>query len=160
MKRIIQVLLITSTIAICVTLSKQVTGFGGKATAIFAKPRTMMIDEINLDKLKPGESITSNFKVTNHNENQISDVPMLYKISIKTENYLPLKFELREIVEGNVETENLLKNGQTEEIELPISKCEREYQITVTWDETEKNYLYSSEIDSVKIVIDSYQKSV
>ena len=43
---------------------------------------------------------------------------------------------------------------------MPTDKYEQEYQLTVSWNGDEKNYLYSNEIDCVKIIVDSYQKAI
>lgn len=158
--KIIQILLFTTVIVACITLSKYKTALATKATAIFANPRTILVDEIDLDKLKPGESITSNFRITNSENEKTSDVQMIYTIAIETGNYLPLKFDLRKIENGEAIGDNLLNEGGTEEIEMPKSKYDQEYQLTITWDNNEKNYLYSDEIDFVKVIMNSYQKSI
>lgn len=157
----VQLLLFTTVIVACMALAKYKTAMGSKVTAIMANPKTVFIDEVNLKSLKPGSSITSNFKVKNYEENSVSDVIMIYTIKIETGKYLPLEFEIKKVNNGEVENQNLLmQNNSTLEIEMPAEKYEQEYQITVKWADTEKNYLYSDEIDYVKIIVDSYQKSV
>ena len=158
--KIIQILLFTTVIVVCVTLSKYKTALATKATAVFANPKTILIDEINLDELRPGESITTNFRITNSEKEKTSDVQMIYTIAIETGNYLPLKFDLKKIENGESVGSNLLNEGGTEEIEMPKNKYDQEYQLTITWDNSEKNYLYSDEIDYVKIIMNSYQKSI
>ena len=94
---IIQVLLFTTVIVTCITLSKYRTALGSKATVIIGNPKTTLIDEIELTDLKPGNSITSNFKVRNFEKENKSDINMIYTIKLETGNYLPLKFELKKL---------------------------------------------------------------
>ena len=157
---IIQVLLFTTVIVTCITLSKYRTALGSKATVIIGNPKTTLSDEIELTDLKPGNSITSNFKVRNFEKENKSDINMIYTIKLETGNYLPLKFELKKIENGEVNGDNLLSNNVTQEFEMATEKYEQEYQLTVSWDSEEKNYLYSNEIDYVKIILESYQKTI
>lgn len=158
--KVVQILLFTTVIVVCITFSKYKTALGGKATAIIGNPKTTVVDEVVLTELKPGDSITSNFKVKNFDENKTSDISMVYTIKLETEKYLPLNFELKKVENGEIQEENLLNNNITQEIEMPTDKYEQEYQLTVSWNGDEKNYLYSNEIDCVKIIVDSYQKAI
>lgn len=157
----VQLLLFTTVIVACFALAKYRTAMGSSVVAIMANPKTIFTDQVNLSSLKPGGSITSNFVVKNYNENGISDVSMIYVIKIETGKYLPLEFTINKINDGQPEGENLLQqDNSTLKIEMPTEKYEQEYQITVKWKDEEKNYLYSDEIDYVKIIVDSYQKSI
>lgn len=156
----VQILLFTTVIVVCITFSKYKTALGSKATAIIGNPKTTVVDEVILTEMKPGDSITSNFKVRNFDESKTSDIPMIYTIKLETRNYLPLNFELKKVENGEVQSENLLSNNITQEVEMEANKYEQEYQLTVNWNSEENNYLYSNEIDCVKIIVESYQKAI
>ena len=44
--KVIQILLFTTVIVVCITFSKYKTALGGKATAIIGNPKTTVVDEV------------------------------------------------------------------------------------------------------------------
>lgn len=163
--RLIQVLLCTTIIVACITLSKYKSSMASKTTAQIAKATlTSNIDEIVLNDMEPGNVKEYYFEVGSTEER---DVAMLYTVKLETGSYLPLSFELRRVQtetgEGTQEVlgENLLTNGNsTSEIDMPMEDKTHKYKLIVKWDEQDKNYEYSTEIDYVDIVIYAYQASV
>lgn len=156
--KLIQILLFTTIIVVCYSLSKFYRAQAGETTAILGKPIvTTNLQEIIIENLSPGQKQTYLFKVSNYEDNKISDVDMSYTIEIQSEKYLPLQFELKIVENGTSIGENLLKNNVTETIHMGIEKYEQEYELTILWDENEKNYQYSEEIDYVEILLNSYQ---
>lgn len=157
--KLFQILLFTTIIVACYSLSKFYNASAGKATAILGQPiATTTLEEIILEDLKPSETKKYKFKVSNYKNDKISDIDMTYTLQIKSERYLPINFELKKL-ENNIPTgENLLKNNITEKINMGKEKYEQEYELSITWDEKDKNYKYSKEIDYVEIVLNSYQE--
>ena len=159
--RLIQILLFTTIVVVCYSLSKFYTASAGDVTAIIGKPIvTSTLNEIVLENLQPGASKTYRFVVSNYNADKVSDIEMTYTIEIKSEKYLPLIFELRKVENNARLGDNLLNNNITEPINMGKEEYMQEYELTIKWDENEKNYKYSDEIDCVEIMLNSYQLNV
>ncbi len=160
--RFIQLLLFTTIVVVCYSLSKFYTASAGETTAIIGKPVvTTTINEIVLEGLKPGTSKSYRFQVSNYDtNNKISDIEMAYTIEIQYERYLPLNFELKKVDNDIIVGNNLLNNNITEPVNMGKEKYAQEYELTIKWDETEKNYKYSEEIDCVEILLNSYQLKI
>lgn len=156
--KLIQILLFTTIIVACYSLSKFYTASAGAVTAILGKPIvTTTLEEIVLEDLKPGESRNYRFEVSNYDKDKTSDTEMAYTIEIQSEKYLPLKYELRKVENGESVGENLLNNNITENVNMGTEKYLQEYELTIIWDENEKDYKYSEEIDCVEVLLNSYQ---
>ncbi len=90
-----------------------------------------------LQGMKPGESRTVNFAVTNTVDKTTSEVAQNYSVSIETTRNLPLKFELTAITPGVDKGEVATGSGSpwTGE-DLPYgSDVTHSYTLTVTWPE-------------------------
>lgn len=163
LSKAIQLLLLTTIMVSCLALAKYKNTVASSGTAVIANAHMQTtLDTIILQEMKPGDSKEYNFEVKNYTEDSgkdnISDVAMAYTIAIETGNYLPLTFELVNISEdGTNSNENLLTNNITNEITIGPEKTRAKYKLKVNWNENNKNYKYSDEIDYVKILINSYQ---
>lgn len=163
---IVQVLIITTIIAVCLTLSKYKTSVASDVTTVVALNEfSTTITDIELEKLGP-ESPSSNyrFKIQNfdtEDTNKIAQTAIEYVIQVKSGSLLPLKFELREIIDGTVQDTNLLSENTgniTDTITFSAGNAKtHEYMLIINWDENEKNYKYSGEIDYIQILVNGKQ---
>lgn len=154
----VQIFLFTTVIVTCITFSKYKTTVTGSAGVIIGSPKiTTTVEEVILSDLKPGESKKYYFTISNYDEQKETDIEMLYTIEIQTGKYLPLNFELRKVENGITVEENLLTGNLSKTINLGKDKIDNKYELTVIWNESEKNYQFSEEIDYVKILLNSYQ---
>lgn len=162
-----QILLITTILAVCLTLSKYKTVSESEVTTIVALNEfSTTINDINLDKLGPNTASSNyRFKIQNfdpENNSKISEINLNYTIQIKSGNYLPLKFELHPIIDGTVvQEENLFSNNTgniTDSIIFNAGVATiNEYMLVIKWDSEEKDYKYSDEIDFVQILVNCSQ---
>lgn len=165
----VQILLITTIIAVCLTLSKYETAVASEVTTIVALNEfSTTITDIELEQLGP-ESPSSNyrFKIQNfdtNDTNKIAQTAMEYTIQVKSGSLLPLNFELREIIDGTVQDVNLLGDNTGNITDLITfsagNATTHEYMLIINWDENEKNYKYSGEVDYVQIVVNGNQVEI
>lgn len=112
-----------------------------------------------LQGMKPGESRTVNFAVTNTVDKTTSEVAQNYSVSIETTRNLPLKFELTAIAPGADKGEVATGSGSPWlGGELPYgSDVKHDYTLTVTWPENASDSALAYEIDRVVLKIDAQQ---
>ena len=97
------------------------------------------------------------FKVSNKEEDKISEVAMEYTLEINNANNLPVEFELYSCKSGVTDNTNLLDNNKTSKIKLGLNDEEQEYKLKIKWNQESKNYQYAKVIDYVQIVLNSSQ---
>ena len=97
------------------------------------------------------------FKVSNKEEDKISEVAMEYTLEINNANNLPVEFELYSCKSGVTDNTNLLDNNKTSKIKLGLNDEEQEYKLKIKWNQENKNYQYAKVIDYVQIVLNSSQ---
>ena len=107
------------------------------------------------------------FKIQNfdtNDTNKIAQTAMEYTIQVKSGSLLPLNFELREIIDGTVQDVNLLGDNTGNITDLITfsagNATTHEYMLIINWDENEKNYKYSGEVDYVQIVVNGNQVEI
>lgn len=162
-KRLFAAVIVTSIIVIIIAISKYKTTMALKDTHTkIATPIVTFTSnelEIQLDPINNEK--TYEFEVSNYNEETNSEVSMGYNLEIETAGNLPLKYELYDYDEqGNQNTTNLLTvNGNmTQDKKLEAgSKTKDKYILKIIWNEDEKNYLYSKELDFIKVKLNSEQ---
>lgn len=154
--------LITTIIVTAFTLSRYRTTVFSKSSAKVATPViNLSNDTLNIE-INPVQNLQSYvFEVSNYEDENESEVSMVYNLQIKTANALPLEFELYNYDETtNAETGNnlLVTNNTTDEIEMKEGqKRTNKYILKIKWKEDQKNYLYSKEIDYIQLVLNSHQ---
>ncbi len=161
LKNILVLVLITTILATCITLSRYKSMFAApRSYANVGKP-IINVDTnqtMTLEAMKPGDTKEYIFSVKNQEGNQTTDTAMAYTIKIETGSFLPLAIELYSVDNGIVGTNNLLSSlNTTGEQQLSIITESHDYRIVVKWLGTDNNYQYSEEIDYIKIIVDSYQ---
>lgn len=112
-----------------------------------------------LQGMKPGESRTVNFAVTNTVDKMTSEVAQNYSVSIVTTGNLPLKFELTAIAPGADKGEVAMGSGLTwTGGELPYgSDVSHSYTLKVTWPSAKVDSALAYEIDRVILKVDAQQ---
>ncbi len=112
-----------------------------------------------LQGMKPGESRTVNFAVTNTVDKTTSEVAQNYSVSIETTRNLPLKFELTAITPGVDKGEVATGSGSPwTGGDLPYgSDVTHSYTLTVTWPENASDSALAYEIDRVVLKVDAQQ---
>lgn len=111
-----------------------------------------------LEGMKPGDTRTVNFKVTNASDRTTSEVTQAYSVSIETTGNLPLEFSLASTSasKGTAATTNsdLTWAGG----ELPYgSNVTHSYTLTVEWPNAKVDSALAYEIDRVVLKVDAQQ---
>lgn len=124
-------------------------GLTGDSTADLTK---------QLDGMKPGDTRTVKFEVTNTSDRTTSEVTQAYSVSIETTGNLPLEFSLASTSasKGTAATTNsdLTWAGG----ELPYgSGVSHSYTLKVTWPSAKVDSALSYEIDRVVLKVDAQQ---
>lgn len=150
--------IITTIILISVSISKYTNVISGGDSAQVAVP-IINLEENTLDiNINPNDLEKEYvFKVSNKEEDKISEVAMEYTLEINNANNLPVEFELYSCKSGVTDNTNLLDNNKTSKIKLGLNDEEQEYQLKIKWNQENKNYQYAKVIDYVQIVLNSSQ---
>jgi len=164
--------LVTSLI-LSVTLARYVSTAGGTGTATVAamagSASLTETLEMPLEGLLPGGTKTLTFQVVNYSGDQISEVALLYDITVRSTGNLPLTFALTAgtLPEGAAEGESAVRIGEGDILDrkltggaFPLTERKRahSYTLTVTWPEGEDDAGYADEIDLVTITIEGRQR--
>lgn len=160
--KIISFIFLITIIAMIISLAQSYAKYQEKITAEdtaeVAVPIIKLIDdEVIQIKISPQNKETSyKFKVTNTEGEKTSEVTMRYYLQIKSLENLPLNYELYKYENGQVGNTNLLKENQTEYIEMKMQSTEDEYLLKINWGE-DNNYKYSKVLDYIQIKLHSEQ---
>ncbi len=122
--------------------------------------------DMPLSDIKPGESITYNFSVSNSSNTKTSDVSIIYNIIIKTMHFIPLNIELYKGDELILTcSEDIERNElnelecQTEDVVMPyISTVKDDYSLKLEFPIEYSSNEYASLVDYMNIEIKSMQK--
>lgn len=122
--------------------------------------------ELPLANLTPGEVKEYNFSVSNANEEKISDVTILYQLTILTPHFTPLNIELyRENTLVMTCDESYSRNDNNELVcNTSVYELSHQdeyidnYKLKVTFDSRYDDIAYANLIDYINIEIRSYQK--
>ncbi len=135
--------------------------------------QTERLDKINLNlvNMEPGKTLEYPFSVTNENNGVVSNVSVLYELTLKTYHFMPLDIQLYKI-DGEEETlvmtcdESYSRNANNELV------CNTEsflmthadgvldnYVLKVTFPTTFSSSLYADLVDFIDLEITSSQKS-
>ena len=134
---------------------------------------TERLDKINLSlvDLKPGETVEYPFSVTNEDNGVVSNVTVLYELTLKTFHFMPLEINLYKI---NGEEESLVmtcdesysRNANNELVcntESFLMNHTKEvldnYILKVTFPSTYSSTQYADLVDFIHLEITSSQKS-
>lgn len=163
LKILIMLLLITTAIASALSMSKFETTITSSNKTIVAVPMIDSSTTLKLDDniLYPNmeKPIEYSLVVKNAKDNKVNQVSLKYTIKIESLGNIPLDIAVYREDDTNNET-NLLTNGKTSEIDMPIDEAIHNYKLIIKWDNTLEgynNYLYNGEVSYVKIDIDAVQ---
>lgn len=122
--------------------------------------------DIELSDLEPGSVKRYDFSILNNIDESMSDVSILYKIVLKTGNYIPLDIKLYDS-DNNIlfdskdgirtsDNETLLK---TNDIVMPYSKnVKNDYILEVIFPKEYSGEEYSGLVDYINLEIEANQK--
>lgn len=126
--------------------------------------------DINIDNLYPGSELEYPFYISNSKNSKVSDVKIMYQLTIKTYHFIPLTIELYKVVNGTDTKvgecdETYSRNSSNELVcNMPIEELNKEnidqnnYKLKVVFPSDYSGSEYSSLVDFIKIDIKSYQK--
>lgn len=160
-KLLVVSVVITSIIVMTITFSKYKSKSKIVDSASVARPVMSLSNDVLNISINPQDNEKSYiFEVSNYDSKNKLEVTMQYRIEVNTSNNLPLNFELYKYDENTKDKvgENLLITNTTEnEIMSYEQKTTNKYILKIKWDENEKNYLYSKEIDYIELTLNSKQ---
>ena len=126
---------VLSTYALSGPLARYVSNNGADDSARVAKYSVTttgtLTDAFYIDGIKPGDSFEKTFKVENN-----SEVSIRYTVTIETTGNIPLKFDPY-VIEGD------LAPGESSGVKT----------VNISWNESDKSYLYSDAFDIVTVTI-------
>jgi len=140
----------------------------GESGSDQARVATYIFDETTIPKitdyvlftnLKPGDTSSFVFTVTNHSESKVSEVALAYDFRVETTNNIPLTYS---VVGSPTDKGKLVERKLAEDIwEGGImnanEKTAHTYTVTITWSGSSNDYMYSEEIDMLKLILSSEQ---
>ena len=160
--------IITTILVTTFTLSKFESSIAGQShTKVAASVMQLTADNpvipIEVSPIK--QDTIYEFRVSNTDGSQQSEVSMEYTLEIQSIGNLPLEFALYTYEGDNIGTTNLLTesgstadNSKTTLITMPHdTKNPHRYRLHIQWKEGENSHLYSHTIDYVRLILHSTQ---
>lgn len=163
--------LVTSVVT-SVTLARYSSGAAGEATAMvaaFVAGDTLDLDVPLREQLKPGDTQTVDFTVTNFDGSLDNNLVLEYEIRVETTGNLPLEFTLageKANEDGSADTEEkysrlavpaegkpLVWNGGRLPGVMSSGRKIHSYRLSIHWRDAESDEQYSDEIDKVGVKI-------
>lgn len=162
--RYLALLALVTSLGVSGTLAKYSSSFSGVVgmrVAAFAGGGVMTFDDA-MDNMRPGDSRTLSFEVTNVTAGQICEVGLDYEIQVETTGNLPLTFSLSG-EQREPGTDSNLAVFSAERLTAPGgflpagASRTHGYTLTVTWDAAQSGEAYSYEIDMVTVKVTATQ---
>lgn len=152
-KNIVVLTMLTTIIVMCFSLSKYESSVAGTTEATIALLANSVKTNLTNITGRPGDIFEYKITITNYEEENICEVSEEFNISLSVTTNLPLsiriykdenfKEELTANSEGYYEDDSF-RFVAGEESEITI-------YIRIEWEETESDYLYSQELDSITL---------
>lgn len=125
----------------------------------------LIIDDENVSKLSPINSISIPIKINNYNDkNEINDIKLKYNIlfSFEGNNEIPITIELFKINEDQSKTKVTLDDSlKSEQLIANAGKAETyNYELMIKWEGNDASYIYQNITKTLKIDVEVEQVKV
>lgn len=150
----------------CFTYDAQISTVDQKIAKFIFDTESLDRLELPLVNLAPGQSEEYDFSISNSSDEKLSDVSILYQLTILTPHFSPLIIELYKDDElfltcdesySRNDNNELVCNSSIQELSYDDESVDN-YTLKITFDGLYSDESYSNLIDYINIEVKSYQK--